>query len=269
MTAPISRDLPLTGKVALVSGATRGIGLAIATRLAELGADVAALDLAGSDPAEFTAAVTAAGRRSLFCAGDVTDSAAWTAALAAIEGTFRGLDILVNNAGIGGYIGSLLDYPEDQFDAVMAINAKGVFLGMKQCLPALIARAKSGASGSSVVNIASISGMGGGTGVFAYTASKHAVVGMTLSAAAEMASKGVRVNAVCPAPTQTRMIDELAETRSPDDPAAFAKAFAAALPMGRYADAREIAEVVAFLTTPAASFVNGAILPVDGGAKAR
>ena len=256
---------PLAGKFALVSGATRGIGLAIATRLGELGADVAALDLAGSDPAEFTAAVTATGCRGLFCAGDVTDSAAWRAALAAVTDTFGGLDILINNAGIGGYIGSLLDYPEDQFDAVMAINAKGVFLGMKHCLPAIIARK----SGGSVVNIASISGMGGGTGVFAYTASKHAVVGMTLSAAAEMASQGVRVNAVCPAPTQTRMIDELAETRSPDDPAAFARAFAAALPMGRYAEAREIAEVACFLTTPAASFVNGAILPVDGGAKAR
>lgn len=252
----------MDNKIVLVSGGTRGIGLAIGERFSQMGADIVSLDLAGTNADDLRAVVTANGRTCLAVAGDVSVAADWAAALAATLSKFGRVDVLVNNAGISGYLGSLIDYPEDDFDAVMAVNARGVFLGMKYLAPELMK------SKGSIINISSISGLGGGQGVFAYTASKHAVVGMTLTAAAELGRKGVRVNAVCPAPIATDMIDQLALAKQPDDPEAFARDFQARLPMGRYGDPQEVANVVTFLAGPEASFVNGAIIPVDGGARA-
>lgn len=252
----------MENKIAFVSGGTRGIGLAICARLAEQGAEIVSLDLVGTDANDLKAAIANHGRRCLALTGDVSVSADWQASLAAALSEFGRIDVLVNNAGISGYLGSLIDYPEKDFDAIMAVNTRGVFLGMKYLSPSLIK------TSGSIINISSISGLGGGQGIMGYTASKHAVVGMTLSAAAELGPKGVRVNAVCPAPITTDMTDQLARTRQPDDPEAFTRAFKARLPMGRYGEPVEVANVVAFLAGPEASFVNGAIIPVDGGARA-
>ncbi len=238
-------------RIALVTGAARGIGLACAARLAEDGASIVGLDRPGSDFAALRAAVP--GVRCV--EGDVSVAADWPHAIGG------GVDVLVNNAGVPGFVGPLLDYPETDFDRVMAVNARGVFLGMKLCGASMRDR-----GGGAIVNIASVSGLGGGRGVIGYSASKHAVVGMTKVAAAELAPHNIRVNAVCPAPTATEMIWDL-ERRS--EPGAVRQRFAEMIPLGRYGTPQEIAAAVAFLASDAAAFITGTALPVDGGILAR
>ena len=249
----------IKGRVAIVSGAARGIGLAAVKRLSEDGADIVAFDLPGSPLDDAVRAAETAGRRAMAYEGDVSQADAWRGVIDAAQTEFGRIDILFNNAGISGALAGPLDYPDDEFDRIMAINVRGVFLGMKYVGNAMKE------SGGNIVNTSSISGFGGGGKIIGYNASKHAVNGMTKTAAIHLAPFGIRVNAVCPSPTDTGMVDELAVTMSPDDPEAFKKQFVSKNPLGRICEPEEVAAVVSFLVSDGASYINGALVPVDGG----
>jgi len=249
------------GKVALITGAAGGIGRATAERLAREGAAVVLADLADTPLAAAADAVRAAGGRALTAVADVTRPEDLEALVARAEREFGGLDLLVNNAGIEGVVAPFESYPLDVFDRVLAVNVRGVFLGMRAAAPALRRR-----GGGAIVNLASVAGVTGDPTLSAYIASKHAVIGLTRSGALAFGSQGIRVNAVAPSPVETRMMRSLETGMGGKEGAeAVRKLVTERIPAGRYAEPAEVAALIAFLGSDEARFINGSIYTIDGG----
>ena len=252
--------MDFTGKVALVTGAANGIGRATALNFARQGAKLVLVDR-DREAGEATAGVIRQqGAEARFVAADVTKGAEVAGYVKAAVDAYGSIDCFFNNAGIEGKWAHTAEYDEDMFDAVIAVNVKGVFLGLRHVLPVMLQQ-KRGA----VVNTASVAGLVATPGMPAYVASKHAVIGLTKTAAGEVARQGVRVNAVCPGPVDTRMIHSLESQLNPADPGKIARRYQAAQPTGRYTTAEEISNVVVFLCSDLASNITGAQYVVDGG----
>ncbi|WP_176085006.1 SDR family oxidoreductase [Martelella sp. HB161492] len=246
----------LSNKVAIITGGSGGIGLATAKRFVEEGAQVLLVDL---EKAALEQAVADIGPQASFLVADVTDPAQSEAYVAAAVEVYGRLDILVANAGIEGVVQPLTDYPIAMFDKVLAVNVRGIFLGLKYAFPEL-KKTK-----GNVVIMSSVAGLGGTPDVSAYVTSKHALVGLMRTAALEGARDGIRVNSIHPSPVETRMMRSLEEGFAPGAGGEAKKGFATAIPLQRYAEPDEIADAVVYLASDKARFVTGVRLPVDGG----
>jgi NAD(P)-dependent dehydrogenase (short-subunit alcohol dehydrogenase family) len=252
--------MDFTGKVALITGAGNGIGRATALGFASRGATVVVVDRDRTGGEATAGILRQRGGQALFVPADVTQSADVQNYVKATLDCYGAIDCFYNNAGIEGSVAPTAEYDEDMFDRVMAVNVKGVFLGMRHVLPVMIKQGR-----GSVVNTASVAGLVASPGMPAYVASKHAVIGLTKTAAGEVARAGVRVNAVCPGPIDTRMIHALESMLSPDDPASVGTRYQSNIPIGRYGTAEEVANLVVFLSSDLASNITGAQYVVDGG----
>lgn len=257
---PMEKKVDFKGKVALITGAGNGIGRACAIGFASRGAKVVVVDHDKAAGEATAGILRQQGGEALFVAADVTKSAEVQNYVRAALDAYGAIDCFHNNAGIEGAVAPTAEYDEDMFDRVMNVNVKGVFLGLRHVLPVMIKQGR-----GAVVNTASIAGLVASPGMPAYVASKHAVIGLTKTAAGEVGRSGVRVNAVCPGPIDTRMIHALEAMLNPADPASVGARYQQNIPLGRYGSAEEVANIVQFLCSDLASNITGGHYVVDGG----
>jgi len=245
----------LNDKIALVTGAGSGIGRATSMVLAREGATIAVADIDANGGEETLSAIKDMGGNGMFVHVDVSRPADVEAMVDTVVQAYGRLDCTYNNAGIEGYYGGRLhEYPEDTFDRLMDINVKGVWLCLKYEIPQMLKQ-----GGGAIVNTASAAGLVGSRRMSAYSASKHAVVGLTKSAALEYAADNIRVNAVCPGIIDTPMMDRLVDGRED-----YAATIPTRQPIGRKGTSNEIAEAVAWLCSDSSSLVTGLAMAVDG-----
>lgn len=247
----------VAGKIALVTGAGGGIGLAAARILASEGASVVLVDLHEAALAE---AVRAIGPRASHVVADVSDPESMQHAVRETVARHGGIDVFVANAGIEGAVANIVDYPLEEFERVLAVNVRGVWLGIKYVVPVMRQR-----GGGSIVITSSGAGTRGMPKMSPYSASKHAVIGIMRSTAIELAKDNIRVNTVNPGPVETRMMRSIEENLAPGAAAKVKQRFEHATPLKRYAEPDEIAQMIVFLASDASSYCTGAVYAVDGG----
>jgi NAD(P)-dependent dehydrogenase (short-subunit alcohol dehydrogenase family) len=257
----------LTGKVAVITGGAGGIGQAAARQFTAEGASVVLVD---REEAALQEIVSSIGEdKASFVVADVTQANETENYVKSAIERWGGIDIYLANAGIEGAVSPIPDYPGDMFDQVIAVNVKGVWLGLKFVIPAMRER-----GGGSIVITSSTAGIGGTAGMSAYTTSKHAVIGLMRTAALECAPMGIRVNTVNPAPIETRMMRSLEEMRvaAADSTEVTVErtkqAYAARIPLQRYGDPQEVAKMMLFLASDDSSYCTGGVYMVDGGRSA-
>lgn len=252
-------------KTILITGGGSGLGRATAVRLATEGANLALVDVSESGLAATVDAIreVAPDARVVTTIADVSDEAQVQAYVDAAKNEFGRIDGFFNNAGIEGRQNLTENFTADEFDKVVAINLRGVFLGLEKVLPIM---REQGAG--SVVNTASVGGIRGVGNQSGYAAAKHGVVGLTRNSAVEYGQYGVRLNAIAPGAIWTPMVENSMKQIDPENPRKAAEQFIQANPTKRYGEAPEIAAVVAFLLSDDSSYVNATVLPIDGGQSA-
>jgi NAD(P)-dependent dehydrogenase (short-subunit alcohol dehydrogenase family) len=249
----------MSQRVVIVTGGAHGIGRAAALAFARQGCPVAIADLRPQEGESVVAEIEAAGGEALFASTDVSDEAQVRALIARVLERFGRLDVLVNNAGIY-FQADAVDTPLDAWQRVLSVNLTGAFLCTRHAVPAM------GSSGV-VVNVASEAGLVGIAGQVAYNVSKAGLIGLTRSCAVDFAARGVRVNCVCPGTTDTPLVQ--AALAASTDPATMRRALESARPADRLGEPDEIAAAIVFAADPAAAYMTGAVISIDGGYTAR
>jgi len=245
-------------KVVAITGGSGGIGIAAGKLFSSEGAKVLLVDL---DEDTLKKAVVEIGSDDVsYTVADVTVADQVENYTRVAVDRYGGLDILLANAGIEGCVAPITDYPLETFQKVLDVNVTGVWLGIKYAMPEMIKR-----GGGSIVITSSVAGVRGAPGLSAYTTSKHATVGMMRSASNEGAPFGIRVNTVNPSPVETRMMRSLEEGIAPGAGEEAKQGFSSMIPLGRYGEPSEVADIMAFLASDAAAFCTGGVYMVDGG----
>lgn len=253
----------LEGKVAVITGGAGALGRNAAELLLREGAKVALIDINQKALDAVVESLSSKGE-VLGLASNLSDEQEVALYVKQVIEKWGRIDVFLNNAGIIGKIAPLIEQTIEDFEAIININVRGVFLGLKHILPIMAAQ-KSG----SVINTSSVSGLMGSSGNSLYSASKHAVVGLTKTAALEVAKDSVRVNSIHPAPLDSDMMKAIEEALNSDDPSAVRNNISSRIPLGRYGNMEEVAKLVLFLASDDSQFITGSQYRIDGGMGAR